>query len=239
MKRIKIIPFCISAMFFLSTFVSCVNTPSSTTSNDSTSTVVDSSDILSATDSSDLTSDLESSDSTSDLDSSDSTSDVDSGGDSTPDIGGEEGEQVEMERITAQQLFNRIGQTSFKENVTTDEFVGLSNVSEVGVDQNALTTQLYAIPDDGEFATIFLVEDYGVSANNADNFTAMSALVRQVKETEGKKLIRFSKGVYKCSSKIVFENIEDLFIDGNNAEWLVTSWETAFHFNNCKRSVRR
>jgi hypothetical protein len=227
MKGKRIFPLMMSVVLSICTLASCNPQSSTTSDSEQTQSVTSDSGSLPPT--------TEDSEDVSFTDNSDSSSSMDSSeGDSSMDSGEDEEEETVMEKISAQQLFNRVGKSSFKENVTTDEFVGLSNVSEVGVDRAALTKQLYPVPNDSEFSKIFLVEDYGLSVNNADNFAAMSALVREVKQTEGKKLIRFAKGVYKFSSKIVFEDIEDLVIDGNTAEWLVTSWETAFHFSNCK-----
>ena len=129
--------------------------------------------------------------------------------------------------ITTEEMLVKLKNSIFQDTMLVEGQSGLSNPSEVGVNQEKLENEVrYPIPVDSEFAHIFNVSEYGILPTANDNTAAFRVLLNAVKAVDGLKLIRFESGIYQFGETIDFVGINDLYIIGDQTEWVMRSWQT-------------
>jgi hypothetical protein len=149
-------------------------------------------------------------------------------------------EIIVEETITIEEMLVKLKSSIYQEEMNVDEGSGLSDISAVGVNLEQLEETRYPVLETSAFTQIFYVSDYGLSPSANDNTNAFKALLNEVSEVEGLKAIYFEEGTYKFVETITFLNIDDLYLVGNNTEWVMLSWQTImrvvssnnFHINN-------
>jgi len=128
-------------------------------------------------------------------------------------------------------IYNR----SFPADSKEKEFMGLSDANAVGVDRDRFENEvLYPVPDEEDFVAVYDVREYGIFPENKDNAPALNILLKQIKNVEGLKFLRFPQGVYLFHATVNFADIEDLYVVGEDAEWRMTEWTSAMDIRNCK-----
>lgn len=140
------------------------------------------------------------------------------------------------ETISTKEMLQRLNKSIYQTEISkTEENLGLSNPSLVGVDKDKLENEIrYPVPSDAEFQHIINVEDYGLSISAKDNTIQMNQLIEDLKVKEGLKKVVFPKGVFKFSETINFRAINDLYIVGNETEWMMTSWLSIMNVVECE-----
>ncbi len=124
---------------------------------------------------------------------------------------------------------------SLPENSKEKEFMGLSDANAVGVDKERFENEvLYPVPERSEFSAVYDVTEYNLSSEKEDNAPDLNILLLQLKNVEGLKLLYFPQGVYKFHMTVTFADINDLYVVGDGAEWLMTEWTTAMEVRGCK-----
>ncbi len=134
---------------------------------------------------------------------------------------------VVIDTLTTEEMLVKLNNSIYQEEMNVDEQSGLSDPSLVGVNQTQLENEIrYPLPNLNDFVEVFYVSDYGLSPENEDNTNAFRAMLSDVETVQGLKLIQFESGIYKFGETIEFLNISDLYIAGNDTEWLMRSWQT-------------
>ncbi len=136
---------------------------------------------------------------------------------------------IPLEEVTREEALESL-KGRYSERITTSEKIGLSDLSRVGVDKDALDNEtLYPTPEEG--VTVYRVEDYEVSVNNTNNSRALQALVDTLRTQSGKKVISFGEGTYRFNSAIQVTNASDIYFLGHNTKWVLNAWTTYLSFS--------
>lgn len=131
------------------------------------------------------------------------------------------------EVVTENSALDMLKASPFSNYINTEEDLGLSEMSNVGVDKNRFENEiLYPVPEEG---TIYIAEDYGISQDNETNTGTINLFLQSLKTVEGNKIIKFKKGIYYFSGSIDFTGINDLYFVGEDGtEFVNTGWSSYF-----------
>lgn len=143
-------------------------------------------------------------------------------------------QQPQPEIVSETEAYESLVSTAYKQNIGTEADIGLSDLSAVGVDPAAFTKIADPLPADQEFVQIFRAEDYGISAQAADNLAGFDALLSALRAVEGNKKVVFPSGEVNVSTTVLFEGIDDLWLVGDNTVWTMTAWDTAIEADSCR-----
>ena len=151
----------------------------------------------------------------------------------------EEPPQKEVTLLEKEQVIDALERDIYNRSFPADskekEFMGLSDANAVGVDRDRFENEvLYPVPDEEDFVAVYDVREYGIFPENKDNAPALNILLKQIKNVEGLKFLRFPQGVYLFHATVNFADIEDLYVVGEDAEWRMTEWTSAMDIRNCK-----
>src|SRR5690554_926021 len=140
------------------------------------------------------------------------------------------------ETISTKELLEKLNGTIYQTEIgKTEEELGLNNPSLVGVNKEKLENEIrYTVPKDDEFQYIIDVQDYGITSSSKDNYVQMNQLIEDLKNMDGLKKVVFPKGIFKFSETITFRTIKDLYIVGNETEWIMTSWLSIMNVIECE-----
>ena len=123
------------------------------------------------------------------------------------------------------EVINRLNSSAFSNEIECKENIGLNNMKNVGVNKNRFENEtLYLIPE----GTIYLAEDYNITPLGENNSGNLSSLLASLVNVKGNKIIKFKQGVYKFSATVDTDGIEDLYLVGDNTEFLYSGWGTYF-----------
>lgn len=150
-------------------------------------------------------------------------------------------EEIAQQYITTEEMLVKLNDSIYQNKMSVDENNGLSDASSVGVDQQQLENEIrYPVPETSEFDHIYYVDDYELSPLSEDNTNAFNAMLNDIKTVEGSKLIMFGNGQYKFRETITISDMDNVYMVGQDTEWLMRSWQTMliidegenFHINN-------
>ena len=105
----------------------------------------------------------------------------------------------------------------YKDEYKRDEYPtstswGLSEENNVGVDKELLQNEeLYKVPTEG---TIYNAKDYNVTLTGDNNAGNLTILLNSLVDVEGVKIIKFEKGTYYMSSTILANNLNNVYLVG-------------------------
>lgn len=123
------------------------------------------------------------------------------------------------------EVINRLNSSAFSNEIECKENIGLNDMKNVGVNKNRFENEtLYLIPE----GTIYLAEDYNITPLGENNSGNLSSLLASLVNVKGNKIIKFKQGVYKFSATVDTDGIEDLYLVGDNTEFLYSGWGTYF-----------
>lgn len=123
------------------------------------------------------------------------------------------------------EVINRLNSSAFSNEIECKENIGLNDMKNVGVNKNRFGNEtLYLIPE----GTIYLAEDYNITPLGENNSGNLSSLLASLVNVKGNKIIKFKQGVYKFSATVDTDGIEDLYLVGDNTEFLYSGWGTYF-----------
>lgn len=123
------------------------------------------------------------------------------------------------------EVINRLNSSAFSNEIECKENIGLNDMKNVGVNKNRFENEtLYLIPE----GTIYLAEDYNITPLGENNSGNLSSLLASLVYVKGNKIIKFKQGVYKFSATVDTDGIEDLYLVGDNTEFLYSGWGTYF-----------
>lgn len=123
------------------------------------------------------------------------------------------------------EVINRLNSSAFSNEIECKENIGLNDMKNVGVNKNRFENEtLYLIPE----GTIYLAEDYNITPLGENNSGNLSSLLANLVNVKGNKIIKFKQGVYKFSATVDTDGIEDLYLVGDNTEFLYSGWGTYF-----------
>ena len=123
------------------------------------------------------------------------------------------------------EVINGLNSSAFSNEIECKENIGLNDMKNVGVNKNRFENEtLYLIPE----GTIYLAEDYNITPLGENNSGNLSSLLANLVNVKGNKIIKFKQGVYKFSATVDTDGIEDLYLVGDNTEFLYSGWGTYF-----------
>lgn len=123
------------------------------------------------------------------------------------------------------EVINGLNSSAFSNEIECKENIGLNDMKNVGVNKNRFENEtLYLIPE----GTIYLAEDYNITPLGENNSGNLSSLLASLVNVKGNKIIKFKQGVYKFSATVDTDGIEDLYLVGDNTEFLYSGWGTYF-----------
>ena len=123
------------------------------------------------------------------------------------------------------EVINGLNSSAFSNEIECKENIGLNDMKNVGVNKNRFENEtLYLIPE----GTIYLAEDYNITPLGENNSGNLSSLLANLVNVKGNKIIKFKQGVYKFSATVDTDGIEDLYLVGDNTEFLYSGWSTYF-----------
>ena len=123
------------------------------------------------------------------------------------------------------EVINGLNSSAFSNEIECKENIGLNDMKNVGVNKNRFENEtLYLIPE----GTIYLDEDYNITPLGENNSGNLSSLLANLVNVKGNKIIKFKQGVYKFSATVDTDGIEDLYLVGDNTEFLYSGWSTYF-----------
>lgn len=137
-----------------------------------------------------------------------------------------------LREVNGTELMQTLINTPYKSEIKNVEY-GLSSASKVGADEKAFSKVLYPLPESG-FAFTYNVEEYDITENGADNTRKLNNLISSLAGKQGLKKIVFRQGTYRFSGTIQINNVDDLYIAGNNTEFVFTEWCEAINAQGCK-----
>ena len=137
-----------------------------------------------------------------------------------------------LKDVNGTELIKTLIDTPYKSDIYNTDY-GLSAANEVGAEENAFSKVLYPVPERG-FAFTLNAEDHGITENGADNVSKLNNLISSLAEKQGLKKIAFRCGTYRFSGTIRINNVDDLYIAGDNTEFVFTEWCEAFNVQGCK-----
>ena len=152
----------------------------------------------------------------------------------------------DSEQMDTKDILNNLSNSPFSTKMKTKENLGLSNISEVGIDQNRFENEvLYEVPTEG---TIYNAEDIGITPDALNNSGTLSLFINSIKNNEGNKIIKFKKNTtYPFSAKVDATSIENLYLVGDEGTtFLYSGWGTYFeakasknvHINNISLDMK-
>ena len=123
------------------------------------------------------------------------------------------------------EVIDGLNSSAFSNEIECKENIGLNDMKNVGVNKNRFENEtLYLIPE----GTIYLAEDYNITPLGENNSGNLSSLLASLVNVKGNKIIKFKQGVYKFSATVDTDGIEDLYLVGDNTEFLYSGWGTYF-----------
>lgn len=126
---------------------------------------------------------------------------------------------------TLQEVMDNLNSSAFSSDYICKENIGLSDMKNVGVNKQRFENEkLYNVPE----GTIYLAEDYNITPNGSNNSGNLSILLNNLVNVKGNKIIKFKQGIYKFSATVDVNGIEDVYLVGDNTEFLYSGWGTYF-----------
>lgn len=125
----------------------------------------------------------------------------------------------------------------YKDEYKRDEYPtstswGLSEENNAGVDKELLQNEeLYKVPTEG---TIYNAKDYNVTLTGDNNAGNLTILLNSLVDVEGVKIIKFEKGTYYMSSTILANNLNNVYLVGEEGtKFVYTGWVGFIKANGC------
>ena len=129
--------------------------------------------------------------------------------------------------LSIEDMLMRLKNSIYQEEMAVVDDAGLIDPSAVGVDYTQFHEEVrYPVPALETFVQVFYVADYGISPEADDNTHAFRAMLQDVQAVDGLKAIIFEAGNYKFTETIDFSNMDDLYLVGNETEWIMRTWQT-------------
>ena len=128
--------------------------------------------------------------------------------------------------VGAEMLISYLKNTQYRSAVANSS-LGLTAANEIGADERAFSRVLYPAPIGG--VETYNAADYGVTPDGTNNTRDLNALIRTLKDVTGVKMIVLDKGTYTFSTTIEVDEVDDLYIVGNETEFVYSTWCTAIH----------
>lgn len=126
---------------------------------------------------------------------------------------------------TLQEVMDNLNASAFSSDYICKENIGLSDMKNVGVNKQRFEKEkLYDVPE----GTIYLAEDYNITPDGSNNSGNLSILLSNLVNVKGNKIIKFKQGIYKFSATVDVNGIEDVYLVGDNTEFLYSGWGTYF-----------
>lgn len=154
------------------------------------------------------------------------------GGSSTGGGGSADVTPPANKEVGGEELIETLTASPYKSPISNKDH-GLSDASAVGVDEAALSRVLYPVPESG-FDHVYNAADYGITLDGNNNEKNLNDLVSSLEEVEGLKKIVFEKGTYKFSTTLKFNGINDLYLVGNQTDFVFENWCVGYNIINCK-----
>lgn len=140
----------------------------------------------------------------------------------------------EPETVSQNELLETMKQTVYQDNITASG-IGLSSPKSVGVDREKFEEEVrYPVPEEGEFARVINASEYGISSRSKDNTGAVESLIASLQKETGATLVRLPKGKIRFSRTTVFRNLKNVWLVGNQTEWIMTEWKPLMQVLNCE-----
>ncbi len=142
----------------------------------------------------------------------------------------------DKEKVDRNTLIRKLKSNIYSDNIECTEPSGLSDASVVGVNKAEYEKTLWSLPENSEFAHVFTAAEKNISPENtaAQNTNRLNALFAELKTLHGKKKIEFSKGEYHFNNTLNLRELKDVYIAGNNSDFIFDEWLTAMNITRCE-----
>ncbi len=135
--------------------------------------------------------------------------------------------------VDENQLLNTLRGSSYNAFIDCEKDFGLNDISAVGVDQEAMNSVLYGVPDNG---AIYVAEQYGMGTSVGNNGRPLNTLLASFANVAGIKKIVFGPGVYHFSTTITLKALSDIYLCGSSegeTSFIFDSWISIFNIDDC------
>lgn len=142
----------------------------------------------------------------------------------------------EKEKVNRNTLLEKLKGNIYSDNIECTEEAGLSDASAVGVNEQEYNRILYPVPADSEFAHIYNAAEKNISpaSTAAQNTNRLNALFTELKAVSGKKKVVFEKGEYHFNNTLNLRELKDVYIAGNDSDFIFDEWLTAMEIAKCE-----
>ena len=143
----------------------------------------------------------------------------------------EETPEATPTEVAGDSMINTLKSTPYRSAIQNTAY-GLTQSYSVGADERAFSRVLYPAPISG--VKEYKVADYGVAPDGEYNARDLNALLQELKGVTGTKMLVFDKGTYTFDTTVEISDVEDLYIVGDNTDFIYSTWCNAFRINDCK-----
>lgn len=135
--------------------------------------------------------------------------------------------------VSDKEYISSLKKDEYKVDANPTTSWGVSEASNIGLDKEKLSSEeRYPVPEEG---TIYLAEDYGITADGENNAGKMTVLLSSLANVSGTKIIRLKDNTtYYFSNSVSATNLSDIYITGGeNTKCIYTGWMSYFIITKC------
>lgn len=135
--------------------------------------------------------------------------------------------------VSDKEYISSLKKDEYKVDANPTTSWGVSEASDIGLDKEKLSNEeRYPVPEEG---TIYLAEDYGITADGENNAGKMTVLLSSLANVSGTKIIRLKDNTtYYFSNSVSATNLSDVYITGGeNTKCIYTGWMSYFVITKC------
>lgn len=135
--------------------------------------------------------------------------------------------------VSDKEYISSLKKDEYKVDANPTTSWGVSEASDIGLDKEKLSNEeRYPVPEEG---TIYLAEDYGITADGENSAGKMTVLLSSLANVSGTKIIRLKDNTtYYFSNSVSATNLSDVYITGGeNTKCIYTGWMSYFVITKC------
>lgn len=139
----------------------------------------------------------------------------------------------EKSMVNENELLRSLKDSPYSDYIECASDFGLSDISEVGVNQEDMKNIKFPVPMEG---TVYLAEENGMGIDVSNNGRYLNSLLASLATTPGIKKIVFGIGTYHFTTTINVKSISDLYICGSetgDTNFVFDAWIGAIDIDKC------
>ncbi len=139
--------------------------------------------------------------------------------------------------MSKREVLTKLAASPFIDNMTTQDDIALSDIPNVGVDEDKLLNEeLYPVPQKTSDVHVYSAkDDVGLYYGAVNNAGTLSTFINNIKNVQGIKIIEFEDVTYDIKSPVSIEGVQDLYLVGKeHTLFLASGWQTYIIAKNCK-----